>query len=141
MKPRLLVGAVLLAILVGAAAGWWLRSRQAETEMSLAELAHHLERIGLCVSILGMKEAELSEKTRRVLEHCLASSLSPANDLLSSGVEIARRPRRRPHPERGRARRLVARRGPQRRRCHRLSGLSRQPRARGDLDFRRLRAW
>ena len=88
MKPRQLVGALLLAILVGAAAGWWLRSRQAETEMSSVCLAHYLEKIGLCAGILGMKEAELSDKTRRVLEHCLASSLSPANELLSSGVLI-----------------------------------------------------
>ena len=88
MKPRLLVGALLLAIFVGAAVGWWLRSRLAETEMSSAVLGHNLEKINLCVGILGMKEAELSDKTRKVLEHCLASSLSPANDLLSSGVEI-----------------------------------------------------
>ena len=62
--------------------------RSLDGEVDSLVLTWNLERIALSAGVLGIDDANHSDRTRRVLEQQLEMSLSAANRLLGSGVTI-----------------------------------------------------
>jgi len=88
MKRVPIIAALIVGILVGLSAGWWFGVRSLDGETDSLILTFALGDIALCAGVLGIDDADHSDKTRLVLEQYLESSLSQANRLLAAGVTI-----------------------------------------------------
>ena len=88
MTKGLLAVVIVVSIAAGVPAGWVFGSRRAEGHIPAIALAHQLEKVSACADALTSLEAEDSDKARQVLEHWMASSLSRAGRLMSSGASI-----------------------------------------------------
>ena len=87
MKNRLIVLAIIVVIIVSA--GSWILANQVDKdEAQSILLAHELETMSLCVNALTVLERGDVERATRLLEQRLASSLSTADRLASSGITI-----------------------------------------------------
>ena len=86
MKTPTIAILVLAGLAAGLAVGWGLAAGQADREMPPVVLVHQLETATLCALALSSLEADEGDKATLVLETWLASSLSEADRLLTSGV-------------------------------------------------------
>jgi len=88
MKSTRVVLAVVVALVVGGAAGWAARSRYDERVLEQVALAHDLERVATSASGLGALAADAPEKLDRLLWRGLETGLARAEERVRAGIRL-----------------------------------------------------